>query len=873
MEFDWNEWKGRLTPCSESSVLTAFSEAEKIDFELASETEDIDNGRKEEKEQLLNGRVDNKGGSMGRLNRKGDMRSLEVTRRKPGRPRAGSSNTNSILNSKKIQALEALFDDPNIILSSRRHTDHNSSTVISSPRNTSDSERWGRSADGFSNSVNVIGVADFHRAAQYGQVATMEKMLEKSQADLECKDTDLNTALHVAALHGQGEIVKLLLRRGANTKAENLLKEIPADLAKTPELRELIKYFKEASTSQTSHPLLQACWKGKKRETRTWLQSGANINNIRDSQDNTGLHYCAIWNRSELAEVLLKEGDADVNYANIMGNTALHEACRFSSPETVKILLRYGAEYKQTNKNGDNPIVLSIKNIRKIFRAFAKENKIEDPDLFDATSTRRYIEVSADESGSHVSLEEDVERRKHGLTREERKLQQMLAIFGRTSSDSISVEKKKRGRPPKSRTSEMEIVSDEDLEGGLLKKKRRKESVSTLSKNTSSRKRLFMANENPKLDPSFIDKASGRTQLHKYAMRGKRELIEKLLEISPRLAKIRDNGGYLPLHEACLNGHLGVVNLLIKAYPNGVNCAAENGDTPLHDAAGNDVLDIVKVLLENGADKERENKDGLTPLDVANDSNTELRNLLSPSSSSIVSSVARKPKKKTIVEGKFESSQQSRPNANAKRIIVESGLENFLDGGPGPAIKARSSSTPGVNSTMKEIITTEPLLQLHYSPVDGEGNWYFMASQLEELFSHSFFPRRLRDSIPLSKTRILTHDNIFRLAHSSLVAKISGLRQYLTPDVQSLPLFEKDAVLRAFERAGGNLANAPIIYVDFQKLQQRISTDVPPLLDPTSPVEDAGNPSAAPLTSQSNSTLPPKLKMKYWQAKRSSIES
>lgn len=157
----------------------------------------------------------------------------------------------------------------------------------------------------------------------------------------------------------------------------------------------------------------------------------------------------------------------------------------------------------------------------------------------------------------------------------------------------------------------------------------------------------------------------------------------------------------------------------------------------------------------------------------------------------------------------------------------------------------------------------EPLLQLHCGgvheevsvatiTVDTHSLWFFLAPQVEDLYSKSFPGRdRLRSRIPLSKTRPLTESEQQVLLDASLVDKFVGLRAHLEGPLGSLSLLERDAVLAQFERAGGNLANVPIIYVDLPRLAHRDEGPSP-----------AGS---ARMVVGEAGALPPKLKLKYKQ--------
>ena len=228
----------------------------------------------------------------------------ESGKRKPGGPK-GSSN-------KKLAALEALFSEP-IIESRRRVNSAHPDRLI------------------MSGLIPDEAVADFFIApAQYGQVKLMESMLrKKAKVEVDCRNASMNTGLHEAALHGQCEAIKLLLKMGANPQAENLLKEKSTDLCKNNEAMALISEFITMQAGSHYNPVLMACWKGRKRELKTLLQSDEIKVNVVDPHENSALHYAAAVNNIETAKILFSEG-IDTLIKNVDGNTALHLACRYS---------------------------------------------------------------------------------------------------------------------------------------------------------------------------------------------------------------------------------------------------------------------------------------------------------------------------------------------------------------------------------------------------------------------------------------------------------------------------------------------------------------------------------------------------------------
>ena len=86
-----------------------------------------------------------------------------------------------------------------------------------------------------------------------------------------------------------------------------------------------------------------------------------------------------------------------------------------------------------------------------------------------------------------------------------------------------------------------------------------------------------------------------------------------------------------PLLSAIISQNTDSVRAALAEHPQDLNTAyAQNGNTPLHVAALNGQAEIVKLLLaQPGLDKTRQNNDGKTALDLAQEKNlTEIAELL-----------------------------------------------------------------------------------------------------------------------------------------------------------------------------------------------------------------------------------------------------
>ncbi|XP_062356328.1 ankyrin repeat domain-containing protein 27 isoform X1 [Cinclus cinclus] len=122
------------------------------------------------------------------------------------------------------------------------------------------------------------------------------------------------TPLHMAALHGHGELAALLLRHGASASAKN---------------------------AQLAAPLHLACQRGHSQVVKCLMDYNAKQNK-KDIYGNTPLIYACLNGHYETTALLLQHG-ASVNLCNAKGNTALHEAVASGNEAMVALLLQNGA--------------------------------------------------------------------------------------------------------------------------------------------------------------------------------------------------------------------------------------------------------------------------------------------------------------------------------------------------------------------------------------------------------------------------------------------------------------------------------------------------------------------------------------------------
>ena len=147
-------------------------------------------------------------------------------------------------------------------------------------------------------------------ASSAGHVAVAAYLLDQGAAVNQQVGGARRTALHEACQHGHGELVRLLLARGAD-----------------PTLSDREGYT----------PLIWASRNGRVEVVRCLLTDGRSPINAVCKWGRTALLYAASWGRAEVARLLLQAG-ADPTIADVHGRTALSVARQCNQPEVVALL-------------------------------------------------------------------------------------------------------------------------------------------------------------------------------------------------------------------------------------------------------------------------------------------------------------------------------------------------------------------------------------------------------------------------------------------------------------------------------------------------------------------------------------------------------
>ncbi|EAQ93305.1 hypothetical protein CHGG_01540 [Chaetomium globosum CBS 148.51] len=171
-----------------------------------------------------------------------------------------------------------------------------------------------------------LGRSPLHIAALAGD-DELAKLLIRSLADVNLGDMRGGTALHVAAANGEEGIVRLLIANGANMDAADMDGLTPV-------------YAAAAQKQEAIASLL--------------LESGAN-KNAADHQGSTLLHIAASREDEAVITLLLDYG-ADQDAVNDKHQTPLHTASATNNAAITRLLIDSGANTEAADEDGQTPL-------------------------------------------------------------------------------------------------------------------------------------------------------------------------------------------------------------------------------------------------------------------------------------------------------------------------------------------------------------------------------------------------------------------------------------------------------------------------------------------------------------------------------------
>jgi len=422
-------------------------------------------------------------------------------------------------------------------------------------------------------SVGVIGNAyaesDILDAAEAGELEELVRLLDGGE-DIETKNDARQTPLILAAANNRVDVIRELVRRGANLEATEkeslhtpLLAAIRerhieatrvlveagaglsaeadnganaldmADLTDQDEISEFLEesgakhgtMFVEWAADKDPERLAAAITIGSLRFTRWLISNGADVQ-APTSTNGSPLSEASYYGHPHIAEYLIEQG-ADLDFGNDLGFTPVHEAAANNRVEVARVLIAAGADVTIPNDRRNTPLHAAAQ------RGFVEIGEM----LLDAGA-----EINAQNETGHTPLWAAI--------------QDNFVPFARM----------------------------------LL---RRGANVGMSTK-------------------------MGSTILHCIAQEGRGELLADVLE-KGAVVDAASSVGLTPLGSASYNGHSEVVRELLSAGAD-PNHRTNDDLTPLHLTAIEGYSDPALLLLAAGADPCAVQELGFTALDIAIDS-------------------------------------------------------------------------------------------------------------------------------------------------------------------------------------------------------------------------------------------------------------
>ncbi|EPE24664.1 Ankyrin repeat-containing protein [Glarea lozoyensis ATCC 20868] len=492
--------------------------------------------------------------------------------------------------------------------------------------------------------------AAFRFAAKHGDLLMIKSLLA---AERVTQDNTLpladnrGHALYLAASHGHANVVEYLLKSGSDPNE------------------------RKNSNSRRS-PLAEAAYEGHTHVIQRLLVGGANINLASGSSGDTPLHYAASRGKEQAVSELLKFKSCNLNARNgdkatplhlsvmhpqvverllITGadqrilddgdSTPLHKAVKIGCLESVKLLLRFGADDTSLDGSGLNPVNLAILHPHPFVASFLLQRN------------RDLINIKGGDG------------------------QTPLHYAARTEHEDLIAELIGMG-------ADVEAADDEGCSPLHLAAKNGKE--------VAVRQLLGY-----KAAPDTVD-SSGRTALHHAAASGNLNISAQLLEFDILINRV-DSEGKSPLWLACYAGQLDIVQQLLNK--GGVSSSNDEKNwTPLH--AAYDSPEVVKLLLNREFNDEKGNLDGLGIDDRTDDGFTALMFAVAYSAPDVVK-ILIDAKANLEVRSTSDSTalHYATSDVDMVKILVEGGADVHARGGiPQPETCLETAARAGEHESV-----------------------------------------------------------------------------------------------------------------------------------------------------------------------------
>eukprot|EP00111_Clytia_hemisphaerica_P001648 TCONS_00004672-protein len=474
------------------------------------------------------------------------------------------------------------------------------------------------------NQANKDKMTALHVAADHGNTEIME-VLVKANAELNVLDEMLQTPLHRAAQSDHTQACRVLLMNGADQTVRSACGVTPSQIA-AENAQKVFQATQESATKDIDLKLLEASKTGDFTTIKA-LCTPQTVN-CRDlaGRLSTPLHFASGYNRIDIVEHILKNG-ANVHAKDKGGLVPLHNACSYGHYEVAESLVRHGASVNAADHWKFTPL-----------HEAAGKGKFDICKLL----------------------------LKHGADANKKNHE------GKTPLDLV-----KEGFPDVADLLRGDVALLEAAKKGTLAK--------------------VMKLATPQNINCRDTQGRNSTPLHLAAGYNHVEVAEFLLE-SGADVNAQDKGGLIPLHNASSYGHVDIAALLIK-YKADVNATDRWMFTPLHEASQKGRTQLCALLLTHGADPNLKNQENQTPLNLASAEDVKVLLMDSMASKSQVIQIPANNPLPTSTSPRMYASSNLLSTASVARTTSEISSEPPAPSSPPTSLSSSAQITPAASSS------------------------------------------------------------------------------------------------------------------------------------------------------------------------------
>lgn len=432
-----------------------------------------------------------------------------------------------------------------------------------------------------------------------------------------------DTPLHASIDGGNPEIVRALIKAGADVNLRGLGGYSPLSLAVQNGKNELVKILLDSGAridedDFSDSPLHDAVRTDNIELVKLLLNSGANPN-VKNNHGSTPLHYCCYFNRvrPEIADILISKGaDVQIKDGDGVGIPELLSAGL--KPGMVGLVISRGYEIRNIFEAA---IVGDIEKAEEFLKA--------EPEIVNSENFYKNTPLMLAARSNNLGMAKFLISRGAEPGRKSILGYTALHFAGSVEmaeyliSEGAEVTFDSPDTPALLSPLKPVEVMEYLVSRGAETKEFNGASSAVLEAviNDDAEMAEFLASKG--MDVNREHKITGHTPLYWAASRGQEECVRKLTAAGANLETRDRIFGNTPLHIAAETGYSGIVKILIEAGAD-VRAVNKQKKTPLHLAAmgvmnnpRSKKTETMKHLIEAGADVNAKDETDRTPLDCA----------------------------------------------------------------------------------------------------------------------------------------------------------------------------------------------------------------------------------------------------------------